>query len=343
MQIALNVVQQSPIQESFDWWRRADEAGIAALAIPDSPAFVRELYVTSALCAQHTSSLQIMTGVTNPVSRDPSVTAAGLFTLDELAPGRLALGIGTGDSALWGIGRKPAKLARLREYVEAVQALLRGDKATFDGREFSSAWRGRREPIHVPVVLAVSGPKAVRLGCEIADGMLLSMGFGPENVAYVQRLVGEGCDAAGRDPAKLDLWWNTEMVLGSSVEDAKSRRLGVATEWLTMGSLDGKQIPDEVRDRLISFNEDIHGISSQYQMEDRERTLIRRAKELNIYDWLLTRSANFWGTPADIAARLRHYDEQGLDKWMFYIGRDEATREAETRAVTDEIMPLLGA
>jgi 5,10-methylenetetrahydromethanopterin reductase len=220
---------------------------------------------------------------------------------------------------------------------------LRGEKATFEGRVFESRWAARREEINVPVVLAVSGPKAVELGCEVADGMLLSMGFGPENIAYVDKLVDHGCALHGRDRAELDLWWNTEMVVGESVEEAQSRRLGVATEWLTMGSMEGKQIPLEMREPLVAFNHDIHEISSQYQMVDREKALIQRARDVGIYDWLLTRSAGFWGTPADIAGRLAEHAAEGRDKWMFYIGRDEATREEEVRVVCEEIMPLLPA
>jgi 5,10-methylenetetrahydromethanopterin reductase len=120
VELALNVVHQGPIQDSYGWWGMADRAGVSVLALPDSPAFIRELYVTAAMAATHTERTTIMTGVTNPVSRDPSVTAAALFTLDELAPGRISLGIGTGDSALWGVGKRPAKLARLREYILAV-------------------------------------------------------------------------------------------------------------------------------------------------------------------------------------------------------------------------------
>jgi 5,10-methylenetetrahydromethanopterin reductase len=341
VKIALNVVQQGPLHGNIDWWQMADRAGIDTIAIPDSPALLRELYVTCAMCADRTEHVTIMTGVTNPASRDPSVTAAALFTLDEIAPGRIALGIGTGDSAMWGVGKRPAKLARLREYVLAVQRLLQGEPASYDGRTFEARWSARRNPVRIPTILAVSGPRALRLGCEIADGMLLSMGFGSDNISYVQRLVREGTDEFGRDPAVLDLWWNTEMVLGPSVEAARSTRLGVATEWLTMGSTEGKQIPDDHLDALVQFNFDIHEISSQYQMEGREQALIRRAKDLGIYDWLLTRSAGFFGTPADIATRLNEYEAKGLDKWMFYVGRDEATRADEVRQICEGVMPRL--
>jgi 5,10-methylenetetrahydromethanopterin reductase len=282
-----------------------------------------------------------MPAVTNPISRDPSVTAAALFTLSELAPGRVALGIGTGDSAAWGVGKKPARLDQLREYMLAVRALLHGEEAHYEGRVMCARWAGFSPPVWIPMIVAVAGPKIIRMSCEIADGMLVSMGFGTENIDYVRSLVDEGCRAAGRDPSELELWWATEIVFGDSVEDARARGMGVSTEWLTMGSLEGKQIPEELQDALRTFNSDAHDLQAEYQAEGREQALIVRAKELGLYEWLLSRAAGLWGTPADIAARLNHFGEMGLDKWIFYIGRSEKDRMTDLHKLCDEVLPLL--
>ena len=136
MRIALNVLQQGSVSEGPEWWRLLDDAGVHVIGLPDSPALVRELYVVSAMCAASTSQATIMTCVTNPLSRDPAVTASALLTLEELAPGRISMGIGTGDSAMWGVGVRPARVARLREYILAVKALVRGEAATYGGRTF---------------------------------------------------------------------------------------------------------------------------------------------------------------------------------------------------------------
>ena len=139
MRIALNVLQQGPLPEGPEWWTLADRAGVDVIGLPDSPALVRELYVVAALCAEHTSRARIMTSVTNPLSRDPSVTASCLLTLEEIAPGRIACGIGTGDSALWGVGLRPATVAQLRDYIVAVKALLRGEEGPLPGQEVPHA------------------------------------------------------------------------------------------------------------------------------------------------------------------------------------------------------------
>ena len=204
-------------------------------------------------------------------------------------------------------------------------------------------WADLPAPADIPVIVPVSGPKVLRMACEVADGMLLSMGFGAHNVDYVLGLVADGCRAAGRDHDELELWWNSEIVFGDSVEGALSRGMGVGTEWLTMGSLEGKQIPDHLREALVQFNADTHSLGSEYQDESREQALIARAKELGLYDWLLARAPGLWGTPADVAARLRELESKGMDRWMFYVGRSESDRMNQLRLICDGVMPLLGA
>ena len=341
MRIALNVLQQGPLSDGPEWWTFADRAGVDVIGLPDSPALVRELYVVAALCAERTSRARIMTSVTNPLSRDPSVTASCLLTLEEVAPGRVACGIGTGDSALWGVGLRPATVAQLRDYIVAVKALLRGEEAHYQGRRFRMQWTDLPAGADIPVVVPVSGPKVLRMACEVSDGMLLSMGFGPHNVDYVRRLVEEGCEAAGRDPGELELWWNSEVVFGDSPEEALSRGMGVSTEWLTMGSLEGKQIPDELKQALLQFNADTQDIAADYQDEGRQRAHIERARELGLYDWLLARAPGLWGRPTDVARRLRELEARGMDRWMFYVGRSESDRMNQLRLICDGVLPLL--
>ena len=120
MRFWMTGVINGPYPETLKWWKAAEEAGFDSLGISDSPAIFKELYVTSAYCALNTSGIRVISAVTNPVTRHPSVTASGLFALDQLAPGRIGLGIATGDSALWGMGKRGiATVAHLRQYLTA--------------------------------------------------------------------------------------------------------------------------------------------------------------------------------------------------------------------------------
>lgn len=340
MEVALNILPDAGLRAAIDWWRLADAAGVKAIAIPDSPVLLPELYVSCTLCAEQTSNSVIMTGVTNPVSRDPSVTASALFALHCIAPGRVALGIATGDSALWAVGRSSAKLERLQEYVLAVKALLAGKEATYGGRTIRPHWDLDAD-VEIPIYLAVAGPKALRMGAAITDGLIVSMGYAPENIDSVHRLVAEGCADVDRDPEELELWWNSEMVFAETPELAKARSMGVTVAWLTMGTMEGKGIPEKHKDALLKFAADTHDLDSTYVRADRELDLIDRAKALGLYDWLMSRAPGFWGTPADIAARLREFDAAGMTNWMFYVGRGGDDRREHIRLICDEVMPLL--
>lgn len=339
MKIALNIIHDRPVEVVNAWWRDADEAGVDVIAVVDSPAILRELYVSSTLCVRETNRTIVMTGVTNPVSRDPSVTASALFALHELAPGRVALGIGIGDSALWGVGLKPARLAHLREYILSVKSLLAGEVATYQGRQFRSRWSPASAPLQIPIYVPVAGPKTLRMAAEVADGMILSMGFGDDNVTYVRKLLDGACKDVSRSVADLDLWWNSEVVFGDSREEARSRQLGISTSWLTMGSLEGKQIPDHLRDALVRFNQDIHDLGNSYQDRDRDQILLDRARQYGLYDWLISRAPGLWGTPTDIADRLLELGKKGMDNWMFYVGRGKLDRGEHIRLIAHEVLP----
>ena len=93
--------------------REAERLGYARIGIWDSPALFREPWVVLAAMARDTNEIAIGTWVTNPLSRHPVVTASALASLDELAPGRVYLGIGTGGTGVLHLGLEAASLAQL--------------------------------------------------------------------------------------------------------------------------------------------------------------------------------------------------------------------------------------
>ena len=119
--------------------KAAERAGLSDFGVVDSPLIGRDLYVSCAACLLETSSLRVQTVVTDPATRHPSVTAGSVLSMADLGPGRVAIGIATGDSAVWGVGLKPAKIAHMCEYIVALKALLRGEPATNQG---ATLWPG---------------------------------------------------------------------------------------------------------------------------------------------------------------------------------------------------------
>ncbi len=316
MQLGLNFTQQKNLRDVATWYEACDRAGLTVVGTPDSPALLRELYVSTTVAALATEKVNIMTMVTNPVTRHPSVTASAAMSLDELAPGRIQIGIATGDSALWATKQKAAKVADLKEYILAVKALLRGEPATYRGETFEQAW-SNWEPRNVPIYVACSGPRVLSMASQVADGVVVTMGFARENVELIQATIHRACGEVGRDPDTVDFWSNAQITFDESKEKAMEYSLGWTTNWLTEGTLSGKGIPPEIKEPLLKMNEDIHNLEAVYKTPDRGRIQVQRAKDLGIYDWIIEHSPRLWGTPDDIYERLTELADMGLTNWVF--------------------------
>lgn len=297
--------------------RAADESALHSIGIADSPMLVRDMHLACAACALNTSMTKIITGVTNPVTRHPSVMASAFLQLEELAPGRIICGIATGDSALWGVGLRPAKLAELREYIVALKALLRGERADWQGSSFSATWNDF-EPFDLPVYVACAGPKSIHMAAQVADGLILSVGVAPEDLDWTRQRIEKSCAEFGRDPSELDVWQYTEITFAESTAAAAENSLGWFSHWLTLGSTGGKRIPEEYKPLLAKLNIDTEDLQAAYGTEGRGRIMVERAKELGLYDWIASRSPRLWGTPKEVRARFEELRAQGVSKWMLF-------------------------
>jgi 5,10-methylenetetrahydromethanopterin reductase len=156
----------------------AEELGYETVWCPEIPAFGHDIWITLARIAEKTSRIKVGASVLIPSYRHAMAQASAIATLEAIAPGRLKAGFGTGFTGRAGMGKKPLTLAYMREHIEQVKALLRGDVVDIDGGLAqiiaSDGWLPDR-PINVPILMAAQGPKAKQLASEIADG-LISLG-----------------------------------------------------------------------------------------------------------------------------------------------------------------------
>src|SRR3982750_4172160 len=97
---------------------RVEAAGYDGLLLVDSQNLAGDTYVALTACALATSTLQLATGVTNPLTRHPASTASAIASLNSESGGRAVLGIGRGDSALAHLGRAPASVSSFEKYVQ---------------------------------------------------------------------------------------------------------------------------------------------------------------------------------------------------------------------------------
>lgn len=181
--------------------REAEEAGFDIAWLPDSQFLWRDVWATAAVAATATSRITIGSCVTNFETRHVSITASAAATLCDLAPERVILGVGSGDSAVKTLGLVPTRLAGMREQVDVARRLLRGEEVAFDGR----ALRIRHAPGHVPVYLAGNGPKALELAGEIGDGVITVSGLRTDLIERLRARVAAGAARSGRTADDLEI------------------------------------------------------------------------------------------------------------------------------------------
>ena len=196
--------------------RAAEAGGFDYVWTLDSPLLAGRLldpYLTLAACAATTSRARLGVAVTNPFTRHPAVTACSILSLDDLSDGRAILGMGSGDSAMRTLGLDPADAVgthrarrdHLRETVQVLNAIFRGDAVTFGGQKFKLERPGRR----VPIYIAATGPRMLELAGELADGVILQVGIYRPCLERALEHVRQGAAKAGRGLAEIDLVCST--------------------------------------------------------------------------------------------------------------------------------------
>jgi len=182
-----------PVSRWVELTRRAESLGFEYAWLFDSHVLWEEVYPIFTLMAVNTRHIKIGPCVTNPGTRDPTVTASALATLNEISGGRMVMGMGRGDSARRVIGQKPVSVERMEQDCRLIRELAAGRAASYDGVAVQLKWaRGE-----LPVWIAGYGPKALRVAGRVADGVILQVAD-PAIIRWCLRWVREGADEAGR-------------------------------------------------------------------------------------------------------------------------------------------------
>jgi probable F420-dependent oxidoreductase len=186
-----------------------------------------EAMVVLGAMAQATSRIRLAPGVISIYTRGPVLTGMGFASLASLAPGRIAMGLGTGSHMIvegWNGGKLEAPLQTMRETVEVLRQIVRGDRVLFDGDRVKVAPFRLHipDPQPLPVILGPFNPRMTRLAGEIADGVLLA--WAPlDELSERIALVHEGAERAGRDPASIEIGLYVQAYAGPRVDDAVER------------------------------------------------------------------------------------------------------------------------
>jgi 5,10-methylenetetrahydromethanopterin reductase len=196
------------VQDMLELARLADEARMESLWMSDHLCFRDSLTTSMALLAS-TQRIKVAPAPMSPYSRAPIISAMSLATMEEFAPGRVIASPGTGNAAALkeaGI-ESPRPLKTMREYVDILRRLLKGDPVDYQGEMFrlNGPKMGFVPSTSIPMYVTAVRPRMLQLAGEIGDGVLLSGGCSP---AYITRCIAEirsGAAKAGKSLDQVDV------------------------------------------------------------------------------------------------------------------------------------------
>ncbi len=317
--VALYLQDKHPIRDAIAYVRHAEERGFEAVWQAES-RLVREATVPMAAFAATTERIKVGSGVVNSWTRNVGLLAATFVTLDDLAPGRVLLGIGAWWEPLAtkvGVDRRKP-LTAMREVVEVVRRLIGMERVTFHG-EFVNVEdieidivHGDRSPRNVPIYIGATGMQMMELAGEIGDGVLLNYLVGPKyNRAALQHLA-VGAARAGREVEDID---RPQLVVCSLDEDrelALDRARELVTQYLGQQPHIGKASGVEP-----SLVEEIGRVLTWPASEEE----IRRAMKLVPDEVVQMITAS--GTPDECRAKVSEYVDAGCTCPVLYpLGDD---------------------
>jgi probable F420-dependent oxidoreductase len=324
MQFGITLKPDHSLERTVDLTRRAEAAGFEYGWLFDSHVLWREPYVLLTLMAQATERMRLGTCVTNPATREPSVTASSLAVLNELSGGRMDLGIGRGDSARRVLGKPPTTMATLEEAIVAIKGLVEGRTVEYEGAELRMPWTGNWT---LPVWVAGYGPMALAMTGRVADGVILQLAD-PDLIAWLVEQVRAAEAAAGRPVGSVRIQAAAPAHVGT-LEECRER-----TRWF----------PALVSNHVVD-------LVNKYPREQLPETLTGYVRDRTGYDYLHhaevgSTNAGFVGDEVtdrfcvigsvdDHLAKLRRLAEVGVDQFNIYLmnGDEERTLEIYGRDI----------
>jgi probable F420-dependent oxidoreductase len=198
--------------------RQAENAGFEYAWIFDSHVLWMEPYPLMTLMATNTTKMRIGTCVTNPATRDLTVTASLFATLNLISSGRMEFGIGRGDSSRRVMGKKPVSWSQLEAAIQEFHALTSGREVQHDGQPTRLTWAKESPRVWV----AGYGPKVLHMAGRVADGIILQFAD-PDLIAWCLGFVKEGAKAAGRDPKSIEVMSAAPVWVSNDLKLARER------------------------------------------------------------------------------------------------------------------------
>ncbi|WP_433825430.1 TIGR03842 family LLM class F420-dependent oxidoreductase [Actinoplanes sp. CA-015351] len=333
MDIGVVLQNDPPALQIVEWAKKAEAAGFSHFWTFDSHVLWQEPYVVYSAILGATERIIVGPMVTNPGTRDWTVTASLHATLNEMYGNRTVCGIGRGDSALRVLGLTPQTLGQLRESVQVIKGLGNGEKVTVRGNEIQFAWAADSR---LEVWVAAYGPKALAITGEVGDGYILQLAD-PDIAEWMITAVRNAAKKAGRDPDSITFCVAAPAYVGDDLAHQREQ-----TRWF--GGMVGNHIADivgryggdggAVPQALTDY------IKAREGYDYKEHGRAGNSHTTFVPDEIVDRFCVLGPVEAHVK-KLQQLKELGVDQFAVYLQHD--AKEETLAAYGEKIIPAFNA
>ncbi|HEV7204569.1 MAG TPA: TIGR03842 family LLM class F420-dependent oxidoreductase [Jatrophihabitans sp.] len=335
MDFGLVLQTDPPAARVVELARQAEIYGFSHVWTFDSHLLWQEPFVIYSQILAQTRRVIVGPMVTNPATRDWTVTASLFATLNDMFGNRTICGIGRGDSAVRVINGKPVTLADLRASIEVIRPLANGGQADYRGNLLRFPWSHGSQ---LPIWIAAYGPKALALTGEIGDGFILQLAD-PAITEWSVKAVRTAAEAAGRDPASVTICVaapayvtdGTEAGLAHGRDQCRwfggmvgNHVADIVGRYGTDGSAIPKALSDYIAGRQ-GYDYNSHGKAGNEHTDFVPDEVIDRFCLI--------------GPPAAQVARLQELRELGVDQFALYLQHD--AKDATLASYGEKVIPAV--
>ena len=238
----VTVLPDPPHSRFVELMQLAEQHGFEYGWTYDSHILWQEAYPLLTLLAVHTDKLKLGHCVTNPGTREPTVTASAYATLHDISGGRMVMGIGRGDSARRVIGYQPVKMAEFEESLVMMKDLMNGRPVHWNGKDLELTWAKDRPQI--PLYVAGYGPRALAVAGRVGDGVIIQLAD-PIIIQWIMDQARAAAEEAGRDPDELECLVCAPSIITDDIAEARE-----AVRWFPA------MVSNHVMDLIERYGED---------------------------------------------------------------------------------------
>ena len=330
MDIGVVLQTTPPSARVIDLAKKADMYGFSHVWTFDSHILWQEPYVIFSQILAETRNVIVGPMVTNPATRDWTVTASTYATLNEMYGNRTVCGIGRGDSAVRVTNGKPTNLATLRESVHVIRELGNGRAVDYNGSSIRFPWASKSE---LEVWIAAYGPKALALTGEVADGFILQLADA-DIAQWTIKAVREAAERVGRDPKSVTICVAAPAYVGNDIAHMREQ-----CRWF------GGMVGNHVADIVERYGDDssvpkalTDYIKGRQGYDYNEHGRAGNSHTTFVPDEIIDRFC-ILGDANEHIRRLTELKELGVDQFAVYLQHD--SKESTLEAYGETILPAI--